>query len=216
MLPCNVPVRHGWAWIRAHWGCPERGSLSPEDLQLIERWRVDRLPFIVAACHETSVIRLGLSTRDKRRIGFSVQRREIARTAPPLALSGAIDAAPIAWRDSLRDIAEDSIRGGLSIHVYGSLAWTYRSNVSFLRPDSDVDLILVPHRASLSQIHSSVQALASRVGEPRLDGELLATTGAVSWREFAQCPDTLLVKTNVGPVIQTRLQFERALTKSFE
>ena len=99
---------------------------------------------------------------------------------------------------------------GLSVAVYGSLAWEYRCGTAYVRADSDVDLLFDGQAApSLGPVLTLARALSPDAGAPRLDGELILPGGAaVAWREFARRPEELLIKGAGGPALCARASIE--------
>jgi len=105
---------------------------------------------------------------------------------------------------------------GLSVTVYGSLAWEYRCGTAYVRADSDVDLLFDAQAAPLlGPVLTLAQALSADAGVPRLDGELILPGGAaVAWRELARQPEELLVKGAGGPALCARASIEALFARA--
>lgn len=204
-------VRHGWAWLRPDWCDFLRAPLDAVARSIIEHWRCEDLPFVVAstACSGSARhIRLGLVTVDKQRIGFELAAEACLKTAPPPTLNEAAAIAPVAWQDKIERTTASARTFGFQVCVYGSLAWSYRANVMFLRTESDLDLLLAARSADPEQIYAFLKLLQTDQAAPVLDGELLLHGGAVAWRELAQRPAQLLVKHSSGLMLCSRAQVE--------
>lgn len=209
----DCPVRHGWAWLRSEWHSFLQTPISTEASEAIEQWRRQGRPFVVASAaipSDVRQIRLGLATTDKQRIGFQLDSHACLATAAPPALCKAATVAPASWKTSLERLSVLARVFGFHASVYGSLAWTYRTGVKFVREDSDLDLLLTAHTATLHQTYAFLELLHADRAPPRLDGELLLEVGAVAWREFVQRPAELLVKHNARPRLHSRAQIETA------
>lgn len=216
MQSAEKPVRHGWVWLTPNWLDGLRAPLNIREQSRIEAWRVRGAPFVIAAMTQedrSEGIRLGLATPDKQRIGFHLDHTAVSRVAPPPSLEAAARAAPDAWRTRLGEIVSGARRLRISVSAYGSLAWTYRSGVTFVRADSDLDLLLRPCGATLADTYAFLGELIDDDDSPRLDGELLLNDVAVAWREFAQRPEKLLVKGATHPSLQSRAEVEARFTR---
>jgi phosphoribosyl-dephospho-CoA transferase len=197
-------VRHGWVWLNDGWASVLRPPLTPDDHALLSDWRLRGRPLVVARAQPgdpADTVRLGLATPDKRRIAVHIGMEAVAFQAPPPPLSAATATAPEAWRPTLEKVAAITAAAGVGAAVFGSLAWEHLTGLSYVRPDSDVDLLFTARR--LSQVETVLAGLTDldRAGAPpRLDGEILlpgtgdSAGGAVAWRELAARPAKLLVK----------------------
>ena len=105
---------------------------------------------------------------------------------------------------------------GLSVTVYGSLAWEYRCGTAYVRADSDVDLLLDAQATPpLEPVLTLARALSADAGAPRLDGELILPGGAaVAWREFGRRPEELLIKGAGGPALCPRGSIEALFARA--
>jgi phosphoribosyl-dephospho-CoA transferase len=198
--------RHEWVWL---------GSETPlPDLAEVRSHREAGLPFIVCrppASIGKDSLALGLALPDKRRIGFSVKASGIRSHRAPLALSEVLHCVPSPWLPTINQLAAQLSTVGMKAKVYGSTAWQAMSGVSYLRADSDLDLLLAP--TTEEQLRLVLGILGSMEGaRPRLDGEVVLSDGrAVAWREAATESATLLVKTLTDVSLVPRTTWASAL-----
>ena len=99
------------------------------------------------------------------------------------------------------------------LRVFGSVAWQALTGISWLTPESDLDILWAP--ADLRELDTGAALLASWAaasGVP-LDGELVFGERAVSVREWreARAGVRLLVKTLHGVALCTRAELIAAL-----
>ncbi len=151
--------------------------------------------FVVASSRagdDPGTVRLGLATPDKRRIGFCLPLGWITDMRPPPTLEEVRDAAP-QWRGRLDDLAQVN---GVSLRVYGSLAWQALTGLPYLRAGSDLDLLVT----DLGDARAAIAAMLAGPNSPRLDGEVLLSDGnAVALREYVSGREEMLVKGHGGP-----------------
>lgn len=120
----------------------------------------------------------------KARIALIAAAADIARTGPPLRLADAIDAAPAAWRAALRVLDDEAAGAGITLRVYGSLAFSVLTGQACLTARSDIDLLL--HPATARGYRSALALLRQHARDLPLDGEIVFGGGqAVAWRELA-------------------------------
>jgi phosphoribosyl-dephospho-CoA transferase len=96
--------------------------------------------------------------------------------------------------------------GDIPVHVYGSAFWQqHASGRSYLREDSDLDLLARPDSAAAAQAWLRLLAEVQLGTGVRLDGEVELPDGAaVAWPELAAATPRLLVKTDAGPALRER------------
>jgi phosphoribosyl-dephospho-CoA transferase len=154
---------------------------------------------------------LGLALPDKRRLGFHAEVAAISRHRPPLALGEVLNAVPQSWLPRVTLLASRLEEVGLEARVYGSTAWQAMTGTTYLREDSDLDLLLTPATAEQLRLLSGILA-AMEGAHPRVDGEIVLADGsAVAWREAASGSTTLLVKSLAGVALVPRAAWLSAL-----
>lgn len=206
MHASHKPRRHDRVWLKRNWRDALPFPLSISHEATFHDWLACGRPLIVArsCCDDPpDSIRLGLALPGKRRLGVVLALRAIDRLSPPMLLEEATIAAPEAWREPLHKLASKFAAWGLPLRVFGSLAWHSFAAASregwdtgYLTQMSDVDLLL--ELRTLGEARDACRAFARLEDDHpalRLDGEFVfPDASAVSWREFASCPDRILVK----------------------
>jgi phosphoribosyl-dephospho-CoA transferase len=209
------PSRHDLAWLGPSWRSALRAPLDPKLAADLSSWLDRGLPAVVRRRQPGEEgLPLGVALPPggaARRVALLVAP-EVARLAPPLLLADALPSAPPAWRAPLAELEEEARGAGISLAVYGSLAWQHLSGHAYLHAHSDVDLLIRP--ASAAALHRALALLGSRAelepnrpaeGRsssgplvrgllPRLDGEILFGGAAVAWRELWAGPERILFK----------------------
>lgn len=192
--------RHDFVRLTEDWRAIDSGPCSQTAIDTIEAWRAAGHSFVVTRRlehDEASIVRLGLATPAKLRLGFTVDRRAIGeRRAPPTLREVAVMAPP-GWRSVIERLLALERELPVSIGVFGSMAWQLLTGFNYLREESDLDLLLTPQRSV--DLIALASALAEISGKPRLDGEIRFPDGAgVAWRELVQAPQRVLVKMPAG------------------
>jgi phosphoribosyl-dephospho-CoA transferase len=197
------PVRHDWVYLGPDWAGHLRSPLVPEVLQRVTAWHDQGQPFAVARQDVTDAdddVRLSLTLPDRRHLALHVGLPAVARRLPPPTVQEVRDTAPGTWTSALDDVSALGSALDLTVGVFGSLAWQYRTGEPFLRPLSDVDLLFAPARWSdVERLLFGLEAVSRRHTVVRLDGEVvLPDGGAVAWRELALEPERLWVNGPKG------------------
>lgn len=191
MIPAR---RHDFIWLDAR-------GLGPGPLQ---DWAAAGRPFVQrAGLAEPGKVLLGWCQPPDggpRRHGFSAPADAIRRRARPPRLSEAADAAPDNWRPLIDRLLAEEARRHLELRVYGSLAWSALTGLSYLRPQSDLDLLIGETRGGPGREGLAfLRAFEAHVA-PRVDGEIVFSSGdAVAWREILSAPREVLVRGLFGP-----------------
>ena len=90
---------------------------------------------------------------------------------------------PAQWREGLARLEQEAAGAGLGLAVYGSVALEALTGQHYLRPDSDIDLLLRP--LSRAQLLAGLDLLAAHAEHLPLDGEVVFPDGrAVAWKEL--------------------------------
>jgi phosphoribosyl-dephospho-CoA transferase len=199
--------RHHWVWLAETWTACLEEPLSAAAANAVAGWVARERPFVVARRRpddRADSLRLGLSTLGKDRIALLVDRAAIIRQEPPPTIEQVLPTAPAPWHAILDAVHTAADQTETEAAIFGSLAWQYWSGESFVRADSDIDLLLSPpHWAAVDRLLARLSVHEAAL--PRLDGELLLPDGsAVAWREWASAAATLLVKTERDVAMRSR------------
>jgi len=169
----------------------------------LRRWFTNDWPLVVRrpdSAARAGGVALGLPlppSEGKRRLSFALPEHAIARWSPPLRVGDAAPRLPPAWRKALAALDGQAARCGVTLRVFGSVAWQALTGLEYLRAQSDVDLWWEP--TDLNQIDAIAKIIArweERHGV-RADGEIAFPNGhAVAWREWqaSHSGDRVLVK----------------------
>lgn len=105
-------------------------------------------------------------------------------------------------------LAERLADAGFLARVFGSLAWGWLTGLSYVRPDSDVDLLIEPDSwGDAVRLTDLLTEAAAAAGAPRLDGEIILPGGwGVAWRELAARPNAVLLKGGEDAVLRPYAQ----------
>jgi len=209
MLPePPAPERHDLVWLAPGWRHALARSIEGAALAAIDAWISAGRPAVACRRPEcppvetAGVVALGIAFpagAPVRRAALLVGREAVSRVARPLALAEALASAPARWRGRLGALEREARLVGLTLRVYGSLAWQHLSGTSYLTERSDVDLAVAPRGPG--ELRHALRLLAAHEAEgaPPLDGEiLLPAGGGVAWRELAARPERVLVKSLDG------------------
>jgi phosphoribosyl-dephospho-CoA transferase len=188
--------RHDLAWLTPR-GWERAGEDAPASVRAaIASWRRAGWPAVVTRAHadlgpEQVALGIALPPRpadgSKPRIALGCGAGDIERTAPALALADAIDAAPSGWCKPLAALDEEAAGAGLSLRVYGSLAFQALTGQAYVGATSDIDLLL--HPAGAHDYRHALALLARHARVLPLDGEIVFGGGqAVAWKELAAAP----------------------------
>lgn len=146
----------------------------------------------------------------KGRLSFRISTPNIVRTALPPRLADSIPLLSPPWRAPLRRLLRGAQSIGIELRIYGSAAWESLTGVSYLAPQSDIDVLWRPSGAD--HLAAGVMLLAEweRTTGIRVDGEILfGEDDAVAWREWLQSwpspvPQRVLVKSLAGARLCSR------------
>lgn len=192
-------ARHSLVWLAPAGWRAAAAAAAPAHAPAIGLWRERDWP-LVARRNEadplSAEICLGLAPPPspdpdgngnagaRLRIAVRALHAHVTRSAPPLTVAQALAAAPERWRQPLAGLAGDGAGLGLDLRVYGSLALQALTGLDYLRPGSDIDLLLAP--ATPAQLQAGLALLASYAATLPLDGEVVFPNGeAVAWKEWS-------------------------------
>jgi phosphoribosyl-dephospho-CoA transferase len=181
----------GWAKLPAQVPASNQAALA-----CVDWWQQQNLPLVIVrqvgliAADGAAALALGLPTPScwgRQRLRFEVDVAEVlevvdfpaAEAVSPL-LATELRAG---WTGLCRQLASASV----AARVYGSFGWQQLSGCVYLRPQSDLDLLLPVAAPPVADIACALLLAADATsGLPRLDGELMFADGsAVAWREWA-------------------------------
>ena len=178
--------RHDLVWLTGDGWDAARESALPGHHAAIEQWRREDWPAIVRRADAglaEGQVSLGIALPPgpdgaKGRIALNIDKSDIARTSPALALAVAAEAAPESWRPAL-----EALSAGMSLRAYGSLAMQAITGQSYLTAASDIDLLFFPSDAA--ELRDGLALLARFAEVLPLDGEIVFPSGdAVAWKEW--------------------------------
>ena len=186
--------RHTLVWVRPECRAAVAAAVKEEATHRhVASWLVADRPLVVARQPDVAlpdILEVGLAlppALGKCRIALRVDRHDIVRHSPPLRLAEVISPAPAAWQAALLALDSAAADIGLELRVFGSFAWQTLSGLSYLTPQSDIDLLW--HPRSQMQLQQGIALLArwEQSSGMRADGEVLfGANRAVSWREWQQ------------------------------
>ena len=178
-------------------------ALKAEDAQTREscfKWARSGLPFVARRAENALNGGVALAVRfpgtSKPGVALAAGAAAVAQRLPPLPLREAVEAAPVAHRQLLRDLDAKASGNGVILRVYGSLFWQATAGAAYMTAQSDIDLVFSPDTAAQLDAMLAILVEAARYSPVRLDGEVMfpGRRGA-SWRELAAGRGQTLVKT---------------------
>lgn len=203
----------GWAQVSAQ--AQTQTVAEPDRSAAIERWRDKDWPLVVRrreSAMTATELGLGLplppdAHGSKLRFAFTIDARGVARWQAPITLAEALQAAPARWQQPLQALLADCTRaaaalpgsdGGAALvpRIFGSLAMQAITGQSYVRPNSDLDLLVAP--ASAAALQAALLLLRRHGQFLPLDGEIVFPGArAVAWRELdaAAATTRVLVKS---------------------
>lgn len=199
-------LRHHFVWLDSDLA----GGADADETALIDAWLKAGHPAIVRrseiALDDHVALGIALPTRlGRRRIALQVPERAIVKQAMPPELAEALICAPAEWQDRLQEIASELDRLGADVHVYGSLGWQFLTGEIYLRPQSDIDLLIVPRENCDAECLLAAFESCARHETPRLDGEVtIGPDRAVAWRELLASSEGILVRGRARLALESR------------
>ncbi|WP_020653040.1 malonate decarboxylase holo-[acyl-carrier-protein] synthase [Massilia niastensis] len=201
-------ARHDLVWLTPRgWERAAAAAPVPDSAALAE-WGAAGWPAVVTrlgAGVPPGQVALGLPLPprpdgSKPRIAFSAEVTDIESATSALPLARAIAAVPSAWRPGLAAIVHDAADAGLDVRVYGSVALQALTGQAYIKPGSDIDLLL--HPVTRAQYRCALELLGRRADMLPLDGEIVfPNRQGVAWKELARATEArgrVLAKTLQG------------------
>jgi len=211
LTPCSTSLRrHDLVRLAPEAWHDAQAAATGAEADVLALWRERDLPVVVARQDGAApgCLRLGLPAPvrfDRRRLTLAVAADGLldARDFPRAGEIAPLIAAPArpAWDDLARALP--------GARVFGSHGWQHLTGLAYLRPGSDIDLLVpVDDPAAADAVAARLDAAPAAL--PRLDGELLFPGGAaVAWREWqawrAGAVRELLVKRTRGVALAATL-----------
>ncbi|MDE2424230.1 MAG: malonate decarboxylase holo-[acyl-carrier-protein] synthase [Betaproteobacteria bacterium] len=154
----------------------------------IESWQQSGRAFWVTRQSSSEYCSVGITRyteQSKERISVKLPWQRLkCYQAPPL-LSDLIPLSPATWQPLLHLIIQLAEQHGVVVRVYGALVSEIWLGGGQLRPESDVDVLLIPTNPSaLHAFLLNLQALTQNYPSPRIDGEIRCLNEDVAWREY--------------------------------
>jgi phosphoribosyl-dephospho-CoA transferase len=204
--PGTAPARHDLvrldphAWARLLEARPEVAVSS-----LLSGWCENGWPLVVrrpgrgreeAGLDEGLALGLPLPpTEGKQRLAFTAPRAAVRDRRPPLALCDVRPFLPGIWLPAADALMALSVRLGVELRVFGAAAWQALTGLQYLRPGSDLDLLVGGPVEDLAALLAGVAAVEARA-PMRLDVEVVRADGvAANGRELHAGAPQVLVKT---------------------
>ncbi len=209
--------RHTLVWpVTAAWNdllaqAPDAGARVAIARSLAAAWPLVVRRVDPPAAPPPAEVAVGLPlppAEGKRRLAFALQRRQVARHAPPLSLWRVAAALPSPWQRPLATLDRDAQALGVTLRVFGSAAWQALTGLAYLGEDSDIDLVFRPAApAQLDATLALFDAWETRA-DRRVDAEIVfAGERAAAWREWRQADGAdarVLVKSQAGVALVAR------------
>ncbi|KVX54920.1 phosphoribosyl-dephospho-CoA transferase [Burkholderia stagnalis] len=178
----------------------------------VRAWAARGWPLVVRrALPDEAGVPLGMPlppSAGKRRVAICVDADALAAVVLPPAFANVLDAAPAAWRPTLRALDALGARCGVQGRVFGSLAWQALTGECYLTGTSDLDVLFpLPDAAQAATLLDGLAALDA-AAPMRIDGELLRDDGAgVNWRELHAGLPEVAIKTAGGVALGAAAEF---------
>ena len=198
--------RHDLVYLQAHESYDFMNNSLPASVTLaVEEMIRSQQPLTVCRQDITDVTKVATSYIEdgcKYRLALTLPNPPQVVTAP-LALATLVPQLPKAMQQPTAHFIERCTHLGCTVHVYGSFANQYFTGLSFVKPTSDLDLLIVANSDHIAPILLELAAfsrLASTLADLKIDGEVrLHGCDDVSFNELT-CAimfdiSTVLVKT---------------------
>ena len=178
-----------WASLQA-----QALAFDPAAQACVAWWAGKNLPLVIprqdGAPVAAAVLALGLPTPScwgRQRLRFEVDVAEVLELLDFPAAAAVTELLPVERRASWTLLCEQLASESVAARVYGSFGWQQLSGCVYLRPQSDLDLLLPVASPQVADAACALLLAAdASFPIPRLDGELMFADGsAVAWREWA-------------------------------
>jgi phosphoribosyl-dephospho-CoA transferase len=144
----------------------------------------------------------------KRRIAVEMRAAAIVSVCPLPSVSDVLGAAPVAWQPCLQELTDLARAYRVRAGVFGSLGWQWITGLTYLGPQSDVDIAwTLPRPERFEQFLGDLADIDARA-PMRLDGEFVRADGAgANWRELHAGGAELALKTASLALLYARADF---------
>jgi phosphoribosyl-dephospho-CoA transferase len=121
----------------------------------------------------------------KQRIGLLIPTEVVVERSPPPWLWTVRQAAGASWQRAIHDLVMLGARHAVTPTVIGGLFWQYRTGLTYLSPQSDLDVLWRAYSGCrMRSLLAGIEAI-ERAADLRIDGEVIFPDGrAVNWREL--------------------------------
>lgn len=214
--------RHQLACLsEAGWARAAEQAGSAEASLCLRHWSDHGLPVVVTrqrcqAAPDDSRVSVGIAAPllwGRLRLPLVVERTDIAYFDEFPEAKLACRLLPRDCRAPWQGLFQTLSSAGLRCRVFGSFGWQLLTDLEYLHPGSDVDLLVVVGGAEEADVAAHLLFRHGQQGlMPRIDGELVFGNGsAVSWREWLSWRSgktaSILVKSAFGVALADSLAF---------
>ena len=195
--------RHMLVWLETAGWDAALATTEPQHHAAFKLWKAQDWPVIVRRTDADATpdqICLGLplppdeDTGEKVRIALCAHVGHISKAAPAIALAAALRSAEGPQRAHLAALEREA--AAMRLRVYGSMAMQALTDMPYLTPTSDVDILF--HPTSRRQLEDGLALMIRHAASLPLDGEIVFPGGAaVSWKEWRMAlanPARVIVK----------------------
>jgi phosphoribosyl-dephospho-CoA transferase len=195
--------RHMLVWLVADGWSAAQATTEPQHRAAFKLWQSQGWPLIVRradtdAPHDQICLGLPLppdeDSGEKVRIALRAHVGHVGKATPALALAAALRSVESPWRAPLTALEHDA--AGMGLRVFGSMAMQALTDLPYVSPTSDVDILF--HPASRQQLEDGLIVLSRHAASLPLDGEIVFPGGAaVAWKEWRMAianPAKVMVK----------------------
>jgi phosphoribosyl-dephospho-CoA transferase len=199
-------------------GWLDRGSQN--DADLVHNWILKNCPFIVrrpSVSADQSTVYAGLALPPdpvKRRIALKMPSHLVRKRADPPSWADCQQTSPSPDKTPLvLPIVRAAEAAGVQVRTFGSYAWQFWSGLSYVTPESDIDLLVeIEARKSWRRFWEAISG-RDRL-HPKIDLEiLLAGDASFRWSEFLSASRQILFKANSGVWLGHRSSIEDLLPR---
>ena len=188
--PLEQFQRHDLVWLSAS-GWDALCAAQPAALlPALRHWQQQEWPAVVRrsdtdAAADEVCIGFAFAPQDghKLRVAARVRCDQVIEHQPGLALATVLPLVAAVWQPPLRALQLAASTAGLRFRVYGSLAYEFLTGQTYLRADSDIDLLFRP--TDVAQLQAGLALLQQYQQQLPLDGEVIFPGAqAVAWKEW--------------------------------